>query len=239
MSLVDALRDVPSIEGWNWARCKTRMDPLGWSYTDVLASYLTPDTRAADIGTGGGEIFSEVARARDVALDIDLEKLKLAQRALPCPVIAGDQERLPFRFECVDVVADRHVGVDPDEVLRILRPGGVYVTHQVGGRICQSIFDALGWGSNEEYWRKRSADEGRRYWDIAGRAEFYASAGCEILRCEEADVAYEFLDEASLAFWLLNAPLPSLPDPESHRDVIDAVPLKTNWHAQLLVVRKQ
>jgi hypothetical protein len=50
-------------------------------------------------------------------------------------------------------------------------------------------------------------------------------------------VDYEFLNEESLAFWLRNAPLPEDVDPDRHADVLATLSLKTNWHAQLLVVR--
>lgn len=69
-------------------------------------------------------------------------------------------------------------------------------------------------------------------------ASFYSGAGCQILRREEADVEYEFLDEESLAFWLRNAPLPETVDPDKHAEILADLPLKTNWHSELLVVRR-
>jgi ubiquinone/menaquinone biosynthesis C-methylase UbiE len=90
--------------------------------------------RALDVGTGGGEVFSQVARPGDVALDISLEMLGAARERLSCHLVAGDREALPFGEGWFDVVADRHVGVDPREVLHVLVPGGVYVTQQVKGK---------------------------------------------------------------------------------------------------------
>jgi SAM-dependent methyltransferase len=194
--------------------------------------------RVLDVGTGGGEVFSQVARAGDVALDISLEMLGAARERLSCHLVAGDREALPFGEGWFDVVADRHVGVDPREVLRVLVPGGVYVTQQVGGRNCQSIFDAFGWGSNREFWVRECAETGLRYWDVGLMAESYGEAGCEIVRREESDVEYEFLDVESLAFWLMNAPLPERVDADRHGEVLDGLSLCTNWHSELLVVRR-
>ena len=236
-ALADAVRHAQAIVGWDWSRLRTRRDPEPWSYIDVLREHVTAETSALDIGTGGGEVFSEVARPTDVALDFSLEMLAVAKTNLPCPLVAGDGHALPFRPRSFEVVCERHVGVDPAQVLRVLRPGGVFVTQQVGGQICRSIFDAFGWESNGEFWRRHAAEEGRTYWNVDAMAKAYAAAGCEIVRRDESDVAYEFLDEDSLALWLTNAPLPEVVDADQHRDVLARVPLKTNWHSELLVVR--
>ena len=213
------------------------MGSFGWEYADVLRGYIRPDDRVIDVGTGGGEVFSAVARPHDVALDFSMSMLDVARARLPCSLVAGSHHDLPFRPASFDVVADRHVGVHPLQVLSVLRPGGYYVTQQPGTLICQNIFDAFGWGSNGEFWRREYAAEGHAYLTVDDQAGIYAGEGCEIVRRETADVDYEFLDEESLAFWLLSAPLPERADPEVHADILASVPLGTNWHAELLVVR--
>jgi SAM-dependent methyltransferase len=235
--LAAALRDTQRIRGWDWSRTNTRIGDFGWVYTDVLREHIRHSDRVLDVGTGGGEVFSAVARPRDVALDFDRAKLTVACERLPCPLVEGDQHALPFRPGSFDVVADRHVGVDPLQVMSVLRPGGFYVTQQPGGHICQNIFDAFGWGTNGDFWRRENEAEGRVYLDVSAQAQVYADHGCTIVRRETADVDYEFLDEGSLAFWLLSAPLPEVADPDVHADVLPHVPLKTNWHSELLVVR--
>ena len=52
-------------------------------------------------------------------------------------VVAYDSEAdpaMPFPDERFDVVLDRHESYDAAEVLRVLRPGGVFLTQQVDGR---------------------------------------------------------------------------------------------------------
>ncbi len=237
--LAEKLRFADPIKGWDWSRCNTRMGSLGWDYIDVLRAHAPERGRVLDVGTGGGEVFSRVARPHDVAIDISIDMLRVARTNLPCPIVGGDHFSLPFRASCVDVVADRHVGADPREVLRVIRPGGVVVAQHPGARICQSIFDAFGWGSNGEFWTRHYADLGKPLWNIEALATFYAAdAGCTILRRDEADVTYEFLDEESLAFWLNSAPLPERVDPDKHAHILENLSLKTNWHAELLVVQR-
>jgi SAM-dependent methyltransferase len=213
------------------------MGDFGWDYIEVLREHVRDDGVTLDIGTGGGEQFSSVARPCDVAVDFSLEMLTVARERLPCPLVAGDHHALPLRDSCVDVVAERHVGADPHEVTRVLRPGGVYVTQHPGGRICQSIFDAFGWGSNGEFWRRWYAEAGLPYWNVDALATWYADNGYEILRHETADVEYEFLDDESLAYWLLSAPLPERADPVKHAAILESIDRNTNWHAELLVVQ--
>lgn len=236
MRVSEAFRKAEAIRGWDWSNSRTRMAPLGWSYPELLARYVDRSTRALDVGTGGGEVFSAAVRAHDVALDIDPDRLAVAKTRLLCPLVRADQAHLPFADRSFDLVTDRHVGAEPDEVLRVLQPGGVYLTQQPGGRICQNIFDAMGWGSNDQFWRRESAEHGFEYRDMAATAACYERAGCRILRRQEADVDYEFHDEESLAFWLANAPLPHIDVArDAHR--LDTLRLRTNWHSHLLIVQ--
>lgn len=235
MSISEALRTVRGMVGWDFSTIRDRMGEFGWSYPELLAHYVRGSSRALDVGTGGGEVFSTAARADDVALEYAGDRAAEACRRLPCSVVRGDHGRLFFPAGSFDLITDRHVGATPAEVLRVLEPGGIYLTQQPGGHICQNIFDALGWGSNEEFWRREQADD---YWNVDRAASFYERAGCRVLRREEATVDYEFLDEGSLAFWLAHAPLPERLDPDVDRDRLDGLPLRTNWHADLLVVQK-
>ena len=235
MKISEALAKARQIKGWDWSAHRTRMAPLGWSYPDLLVEYVARASRAVDVGTGGGEIFSSAARPQDVALDINADRLAVARTRLPCPLVRGDQTCLPFRSASFDLVADRHVGVEPGQVMGVLQPSGVYLTQQPGGHICQSIFDGMGWGSNEEFWRRESASQGDRYWDFEEQVAYYHDAGCRVIRREEAHVDYDFVDAEALAFWLANAPLPSI-DIETERDKLDQLPLRTNWHSHLAII---
>jgi SAM-dependent methyltransferase len=199
----------------------------------LLREYVARSSCAVDVGTGGGEVYSVAARVGDVALEFDPDRIDIARTRLPCPLVRGDQARLPFADHSFDLLADRHVGVDTSEVLRVLRPDGIYLTQRPGGRICQNIFEATGWGSNDQFWRRV---DGTTYRDFDSTVAWYQLAGCEIVRREDANVDYEFLDEEALAFWLANAPLPAI-DIDRDAEKLDRLPLRTNWHSNLLIVK--
>src|SRR4051812_26714357 len=166
-----ALRSAAEIRGWNWSPMRDRMEPFGWSYPELLADYVGQSMRTLDVGTGGGEIFAAAARPQDIALDVKAARLAVARTILTCPLVRADYEALPFPTGAFDLVTDRHAGAPPHEVLRVLAPGGIYLTQQPGGHICQNIFDALGWGSNEQWWQRDAAEHGYEHRDVNGAAQ--------------------------------------------------------------------
>jgi SAM-dependent methyltransferase len=102
---------------------------------------LLPDalTRVLDIAGGTGSIASELAAlGRDVAVgDLSLGMLRVAQRRLPGSEVRLDASRLPVADASVAAVTSvwllhllpaRLVEGVLDEVARVLRPGGRYVT---------------------------------------------------------------------------------------------------------------
>ena len=211
---------------------------FGWDYTDVLRSLLPADGRVLDVGTGGGEVFSSVARPTDVALDVSLDMLwwhVTCSRAGSSPAttsisLCGTRASTSRRIATSVRIRVKCCACCVPEACS---------SAASGSRICQSIFDAFGWGSNGEFWQRHYAEVGKPFWNIDALARFYADAGCTIVRRDEADVEYEFLDEESLAFWLNSAPLPDRVDPVEHADILETLELETNWHAELLVVRAE
>jgi hypothetical protein len=65
------------------------------------------------------------------------------------------------------------------EIVRVLRPGGVFITQQVGGRTTQSIFSAFGWQSNAALWQNyySAADTPAMPDEIHGLAALEAAFG--------------------------------------------------------------
>ncbi len=47
--------------GWDFSRVRDERDPVPWDYSEVVRRYLRPEDRVLDVGTGGGEIFIELA----------------------------------------------------------------------------------------------------------------------------------------------------------------------------------
>ncbi len=80
----ELLAQVPSRRGWDFSRMNVLRQPVPWSYHDLVARYLSPDDSVLDIGTGGGETFSQLA---------DIERRRL--RALADGNVATAAPRPP------------------------------------------------------------------------------------------------------------------------------------------------
>lgn len=190
-------------KGWDFSRIRVRKGPERWIYEDVVRNCVPRGTRVADIGTGGGERLLGLAPHFDHAIGIDLDPEMVdtayhnlsSHRAQNRPEISvefmvgsADETDLP---ECsFDAVLNRHSVVIPTEVDRILRPGGVFVTQQVGRRNLTKLLSRFG-----------GQDFGDDQLPESIKEEF-VGLSYEVLRFEEADYEYRYLDLDSALFQL-------------------------------------
>jgi SAM-dependent methyltransferase len=90
------------------------------------------------MGTGGGEIFAELCRGhrgRMVATEpwhVNAPIARSRLSPLRVEVARAHSLHLPFRNDAFDLVLNRHEELDPAEMGRVLAPGGVLLTQQVG-----------------------------------------------------------------------------------------------------------
>jgi SAM-dependent methyltransferase len=129
-----------AFRGFDFSNLLTRhLDaPPLWNYADEVARAAVGATIAVDFGTGGGERLAEMRSSLPQCLiateewhvNAPLARDRLAP--LGVPVVRADSLRPPFRDGAFDLVLSRHEAIEPAEVARILRQGGVFVTQQVG-----------------------------------------------------------------------------------------------------------
>jgi SAM-dependent methyltransferase len=239
--------DNGPLNGWDFSRVRAGRDPVPWDYVEVVRQYLKPSDRVLDIGTGGGEIFFSLAPyfSAGVAIDENPAMIETARRNLSAlsldriSLIVMDASDLRFEDDEFDVVLLRHLQVYVREIVRVLRPGGTFITQMVGQRSSLNILDAFGWtpGSfGPDWWQPVS--------DLA--VEFKVH-GCRILTQAEYNVPYWFADLESFMFWLLSVPWPEEIELHKHWRNINQIlatsqterGIETNEHRGLLVVQKQ
>ena len=127
--------------GWDFGWLKDRMIQQAppWDYAALVKSHFKNVHSLLDMGTGGGELLSELAPlpANTHATESYQPNLTIAQDTLsPYSVVVhavNKNTSLPFDNEYFDLVINRHDSFDLDEVFRILQPGGRFLTQQVGG----------------------------------------------------------------------------------------------------------
>lgn len=135
-------------DGWDFSHVDGRMtnDLPPWDFAASCRAALTGTEHVLDMGTGGGEqllSLRDALPADTVATEGWAPNLPVARAALEPLGIAvvdwGHDETdpalqpMPFADERFDVVLNRHESYDPVEIARVLRPGGLLLTQQVGG----------------------------------------------------------------------------------------------------------
>lgn len=111
--------------------------PLPWDYKARARELLVGARRVLDIGTGGGEVFSEILDGHEVFAVVTepwLPNVAVAAQQLAlhgAHVVHANSLVLPIVGEAFDLVLDRHEELEPAEVARVLAPGGHVLTQQV------------------------------------------------------------------------------------------------------------
>jgi len=253
---------VGPIHGWDFSRMRTTRDPVPWDYHEVARGYLMPESRVLDVGTGGGERFLRLAPyfGSGVGVDPDASMLNAARENAAAAVVAGlpkgrvtfepmPEDVLPFPDHSFDVVLLRHAPVLIDEVVRVLRPGGVFVTQGVGDRNMRNICQVFGVTAYGEPLPGRTPGPPAAH-DATPVGESFRAAGrsATVVARGEYDVRYFVLDAESLIFWLkaLHHLAPGGFTIERHwrqvaqiiRDYSTPEGIQTNEHRSLLILRR-
>lgn len=141
-------------QGWDFSRLSGRMvdQPTPWSYRDLVGSAMRAATSVLDLGTAAGEVLLSMQPdwpTRVLATEGWPPNVPLARAALEphgVQVLAYDADtdrRLPLADAELDLIIDRHEVYDA-EVARVLRPGGRFITQQVGHRNLCELATILG-----------------------------------------------------------------------------------------------
>lgn len=188
--LDELLADVTPRRGWDFSGMSVLRQPVPWDYRSVVLNFLRPTGDVLDIGTGGGERLASFAASfrRGLGIDIDPDMIRLARersatRNLEFRVCS---ERLETIAETFDAVINRHAPFDLAAVAAHLKPGGYFVTQQVGERNMACVRAALGQPASPPPIERRQV----------------LASGLRLLAFGEYDVEYVVCDIQSLVFWL-------------------------------------
>lgn len=130
-----------AFEGWDFSHLdgRWRSEEPPWDYRQVVLSQLRAHDRLLDMGTGGGEFLMALQHdphmtcaTEGYAPNLSLCRARLSPLGIDVRP-AADDGLLPFEDGVFDLVINRHSPFDPAEVARVLRPGGRFITQQVGG----------------------------------------------------------------------------------------------------------
>ena len=139
----EAEEKIAHIHGWDFSHIEDRYgeeEDLPWDYRQVIDEYLQPEMRLLDFDTGGGEFllslghpYENTAATEGYPPNVELcqkELLPLGIDFKPCK----DASDIPYENGSFDIMISRHGSLDAAEACRLLKPGGLFITQQVGAQ---------------------------------------------------------------------------------------------------------
>lgn len=130
-----------SVDGWDfsWLDGRASEERPSWGYARMMAERMAAASAALDIQTGGGEVLAGVSELPILTVATESwppNVVRATRRLHPrgvAVVAHDDAQPLPFAAGAFDLVVCRHpVSTRWVEISRVLRPGGMYFSQQVG-----------------------------------------------------------------------------------------------------------
>lgn len=193
--------EIP-FEGWNFSYLtKTgRMHeaPLSWNYSSIVRNSIKGAQSLLDMGTGGGELLSclqplppQTIATEGYAPNVPVARARL--EPLGVTVVEADgEDRLPFGDHVFDIIINRHESYVPEEIHRLLKPGGLFITQQVGGQDSLQLNRLLDAAISDQY----------VHWNLAYAAEQLEHAGFVVSEKREELGFTRFFDVGAIVYYL-------------------------------------
>lgn len=209
--------EAEPVEGWDfsWFDGRATEQRPPWGYARLIGERMATAEAALDIQTGGGEVLATIPKAPPVlaATESWPPNLAVARRNLTplgaTVVEAADTDDLPFPDGSFDLVVSRHpTTVRWPQIARVLRPGGTYLSQQVGA------------GSNHELIEHMMGTQPIGPGRSTDRAVSEAEAvGLAVVDLREQACRVEFFDVGAVVYFLRKV-LWTVPDftVETYRD---------------------
>jgi SAM-dependent methyltransferase len=176
---------------------------LTWDYRTAIEAHLLQTHSLLDLGTGGGEFLAslEPLPTDTCATEGYTPNIVIARERLELLGVhvyeVTENLLLPFENQRFDLVIDRHEAYLPKELLRVFKPGGLFLTQQVdGGDYYEDLHQLLG----------ASVSQIRPEWNLSYAVNELKDAGFEILEQAEAWPTTHFLDVGAIVYYLKAIP---------------------------------
>jgi SAM-dependent methyltransferase len=191
---------IAYIHGWDFSHIDgryTEQDDLPWNYRALIEEYLRPDMKIMDIDTGGGEFLLSLnhPHGNTAAMENYPPNVELCQEVLlPLGIDfrpSDGKGELPFDDGSFDMVINRHGDFNAEEIYRVLKSGGFFITQQVGAENDRELVELL--------CGKTPIPFPEQYLNLTTRK--FENAGFTILRGEEVFRPIRFFDVGALVWF--------------------------------------
>ena len=202
MNFDHLIQDALSLpfSGWDFSFLSDRWktNNPSWDYPALARNYMQGITSMLDQDTGGGELLSSLApfpphtwATENYPPNIPVAKNRL--EPLGVRIISDYTiSSIPLPDSSQDLILNRHGGYSEPELLRLLRPGGVFLTQQVGGQNCIRLNELL----------QDNVDFMYSYWTKDVITHRLVDAGFQLLNVQEEFPLSEFTDIGAVVFCL-------------------------------------
>ena len=192
--------DIAHIKGWDFSHIHGRYEEeetLPWDYENIIRRYLTEDKVILDYDTGGGEFllslkhpYNKIAATEGFEPNVELCKETLLPLGIDFRACSNPAE-IPFEDESFDIILNRHGDFDAKECYRLLKPGGLFITQQVGSENDRDLVELVLPGLPKPFPHN----------NLSEQREVFEHAGFEILQAEEAFRPIRFYDVGAFVWF--------------------------------------
>lgn len=199
-------------EGWDHSYGGRIVTEEPWDFGALVDAFAANSPDLLDLGTGGGEWLSarrlpkRTVATEGWAPNVPVARARLAPLGVEVVAVEGAPENvaqegqpggaLPFPDRSFHLVVSRHESYLPTEVLRVLAPGGCFVTQQVASTIADDFYRIL----------EETPPFVAKAWTLDYAACQAAEAGFVIADQAQGDQVMRFADVGALAWYLKNLP---------------------------------
>ena len=150
-------------QGWDFSYLtktgRVQEEPRDWSYGSIVLKWIEDAKNMLDMGTGGGEVLEKLSPLPDITYATEkyepnyhLAKKNLKSQGVKVIKLSNDRN-LPFDNNFFDLIINRHESFDFDEISRIIKEKGIFLTQQVGFNNCLELNRLLEYNKLEnDYW---------------------------------------------------------------------------------------
>ena len=189
------------IKGWDFSEIEGKWqdgdDLLPWDFAALVQQYRRDNLHLLDMDTGGGEFllslkhpYERTAATEGWAPNIALCKERLLPLGIDFRAMT-DPKGMPFDDASFDLVLNRHGAYDAAELWRVLKPGGIFLTQQVGAENDRELVTRLLPDAKPPFPEQQLEIQLARF----------RAAGFEILAEDEAYRPIRFYDTAALIWF--------------------------------------
>ncbi len=192
--------EVAHIHGWDFSYIGDRFEEdsnLPWDLKDVILSYKKDNDEILDMDTGGGEFLLSLGLAYDKTSvteghppNVELCREKLEPMGMRVYEMT-EYSQMPFKEESFDLIINRHGAYDAKEIYRVLKPGGVFITQQVGEDNDRELVELLLPGLPKSF----------PDMNMETQKKVFEKAGFTILKSDEAFRRIRFFEVGALVWF--------------------------------------